>query len=93
MATGKKLLTYSGHSDQVNALAFSQTSKLMASASFDKSVKLWDVSTGKEIASMPWSTGAVEFSPDGKTLAVGTGPDRPFQLFDVQAVLKKYSVN
>jgi WD40 repeat protein len=39
-----------GHSCWVIAIAFSTDGKLIASASEDKSVKLWDTNTMKEIA-------------------------------------------
>jgi WD40 repeat protein len=40
------LQTLEGHSDAVNSVAFSHDSKLLASASYDKTVKVWDAATG-----------------------------------------------
>jgi WD40 repeat protein len=51
----------------------------------DNSVKLWNVATGKEQASLKGHTEmvlAVVFSPDGKTLATG-GEDHTIKLWDV----------
>ncbi|HEY1187220.1 MAG TPA: WD40 repeat domain-containing protein [Gemmata sp.] len=42
-----------GHRDQVFALALSKDGKLLASASSDRSVKLWDVATGKVVRDFP----------------------------------------
>jgi WD40 repeat protein len=47
----------------------------LASGSGDKTIKLWDVATGKELATlkthhMSW-VWCVAYSPDGKTLASG----------------------
>ena len=36
-------------------------------------VNLWDVSTGRTVTTLERSVGPVMFSPDGRTLASGTG--------------------
>jgi ribosome assembly protein 4 len=43
----KSLARMTGHQQLVNHLSFSPDGRLLASASFDKSVKLWDGKTGK----------------------------------------------
>src|SRR4051812_15807356 len=61
-----------GHKDTVFSTAYSPDGKTLASASGDKTIKLWDVATGKEQATLKGHTGSVgsvTFSPDGKTLA------------------------
>ena len=67
--------TLQGHTDAVVAVAFSPDSKTLASASYDGTLKLWDMTTGKERATLgeyKGCLGCVAFSPDGKTLASGT---------------------
>ena len=66
--------TLKGHTDAVVAVAFSPDSKTLASASYDGTLKLWDMTTGKERATLgeyKGCLGCVAFSPDGKTLASG----------------------
>ena len=59
--------------ERVTSIAFSPDSTKIASGA-GHDVKLWDVSTGKNIATFQGQKGAVEsiaFSPDGTKLAVG----------------------
>jgi WD40 repeat protein len=74
-----------GHTHAVYCVAFSSDSKTLASASGDKTVKLWDLATGKERATLQGHTESVmsvAFSPDGKTLA-SASYDKTVKLWDV----------
>lgn len=45
----KPVARMTGHMQLVNDVKFSPDSRLIASASFDKSIKLWDGKTGKSV--------------------------------------------
>jgi WD40 repeat protein/tRNA A-37 threonylcarbamoyl transferase component Bud32 len=73
-----------GHTGAVLAVAFSPDDKLLASGSADRSIKLWDTSSGKEVRTLTGHTDrvtSVAFSPDGKRLASGSA-DRTVKLWD-----------
>jgi WD40 repeat protein len=55
----------------VQTVAYSPDGKTLASGSWDDTIRVWDVATGKEKASFKGETNgfSVAFSPDGKTLA------------------------
>ena len=61
-----------GHYGSIRAVAFSPDGKLAATGSADKTIKLWEVNTGREIRSYLGSAGTVHqlaFGPGGKQLA------------------------
>ena len=77
------IATLEGHTEGVASVAFSPDGTLLASGSWNDTVKLWDVSTERQIATLPSKQPTlVAFSPDGKTLAVGTR-DNTVELWDV----------
>ncbi len=96
LATSQAGKTLTGHSHWVEGVAFSPDGTTLASASGVWSgpmghpvageAKLWSVSTGKELATFrdhKHRIHAVAFSPDGKTLACGSG-DYTVSLWNVK---------
>jgi WD40 repeat protein len=93
-ATGKVLRKLDGHrraddlppvNSQVTAVAYSPDGRLLASSSWDRTVKLWDPATGQERATLlghTHSVGAVAFAPDGRKLA-SAGWDHTLRLWEV----------
>jgi WD40 repeat protein len=74
-----------GHIDNVSSLCFSSDGKFLATGSLDKTAKLWDVVTGKEIRTFFGHTGpvtSVALSSDGKFLLTGS-KDSTAILWDV----------
>lgn len=63
---------FKGHTGLVSGLAFSPDGKVLATASFDDTVKLWDFPSGKELRTLTGHKGpvyAVAFRPGGEMLA------------------------
>lgn len=66
--------TLTGHSEEVNAVAFDPDGRLLVSGSSDHRVMGWDVRTGRPVGALARHTGkvsSVAFSPDGRYMASG----------------------
>ena len=86
VATSRELALLIGHTEGVNAIAFSPDGMAIASGSADRTIKLWDVATGETIATLEGHRGgvnAIAFSPDGRMLASGAW-DNTVRLWDIE---------
>jgi hypothetical protein len=67
--------TLTGHTDWVTSVSFSPDGRLLASGSWDNTIKLWRVSDGALVRTLTGHTdlvSSVVFSPDGRLLASGS---------------------
>ena len=79
-----------GHSTQIYRLAFSPDGKIVATASWDRTIKLWNAMDGKLIRTLNGKHDSfilgLSFSPDGKML-VSSGQDKTVRLWSVNGKL------
>jgi WD40 repeat protein/tRNA A-37 threonylcarbamoyl transferase component Bud32 len=86
-----ELQTLRGHAQPVNCVAYSPDGQWLVTASVDKTLKVWNAATGKEVRSISLrETGwCLAFNANGDRLAVGYwsgDPDKPVDvdLFDTK---------
>jgi WD40 repeat protein/serine/threonine protein kinase/Tfp pilus assembly protein PilF len=89
-SVSKPRLTFAGHGAATNrairSVQFSPDGKRVASAGWDKVVRVWDSDTGREILALPGHGDMImslAYSPDGKRLASG-GHDRMVKIWDAK---------
>ncbi len=78
IASGKLLRTMNGHRGQIRSVAFSPDGRTLLSASYDATIRHWDVATGKSMRRWKGGGGyfSAVFSPDGKTVAAASNDSR-----------------
>jgi WD40 repeat protein len=88
-AHDQSLRTFTGHTSLVNSVAFSRDGARALSGSYDETLKLWDVASGRELRTFSGHTGgvySVAFSPDGARTLSGSG-DSTLKLWDLSPYL------
>jgi len=78
---------FKGHGTDVYDVTFSPAGNLFATASFDKTVKIWSLETGKELATVRGHTGkvlSVAFNAEGSQL-LSAGNDNTLRLWNVSS--------
>jgi hypothetical protein len=83
------------HADIVHDLVFSPDGKTLATAGYDRLIKIWDVETGQELRTLrdhSDSIYALAFSPDGNFL-VSVSADRAVKVWEVASGRRLYTLS
>ncbi len=87
-------VSFRDHTDSVWSIDLSSDGKYAVTAASDKTFRLWDAKTGKEIRQFPgWvDVSGVEFSPDGKMIATSA---EDIRLYDTETgnELRRFAPN
>ena len=71
VATGIRVFSLEGHMKWITSLSASPRGPLLASASLDKTVRIWNTTSGECLHTYNVDTSSLAFFPDGKRLAIG----------------------
>ncbi len=83
-AVGRLGTTPLRHAGWVHSVAFAPDGKTLVSGSWDRTIRRWELATGKELGRLLGHTHVVEglaFTPDGKRVA-SAGHDQTIRLWD-----------
>lgn len=83
------------HAAAVISVAFSPDGRVALSGSLDKTMKLWDITTGREIRTFTGHADGVDsvaFSPDGRT-ALSASRDNTLKLWDIASGREVLSIH
>ena len=83
----EKMLTLGRHKMEVSSLALSSDGKKLCSGSWDETITVWDLDSGKEIHTLRGHTDrvmSIAVSSDGKRLVSGSW-DKTVKVWDLEA--------
>lgn len=92
LKSGREILRLVGHTEPVTAVTFAQNGKRVVTCSADRSIRIWNVESGVELAShwVPEVVDSLAVSHDGRTIVCGNreGTCRQFAITDDCAVTR-----
>ena len=83
---GPLIRTLAGHTDEVSAVSVTPDGRRAVSGSHDKTLKVWDLETGRELRTLEGHAGsvsAVSVTPDGRR-AVSGSHDKTLKVWDLE---------
>lgn len=93
LSTGREVAAFSGHSGRITSLDWSPDGQRVISGSVDSTARIWEVASRRSVAELTMQdpVRGVDYSPDGRWIAVGSGgvlaaQGDPLQLFDARTV-------
>lgn len=89
----KLLSVLAGHDDVVASVAFRPDGSKLASASYDRTIRIWDVASGKRERTLTMHSDfvtSVAYSPDGKRLLSGS-KDRSVRLVEADTGASQFT--
>jgi WD40 repeat protein len=89
----KPRLSFDQHTDEVETVAcnFNEADQRIASAGRDRTVRIWNAATGKDVLTLPDITAkvvCVAFSPDSRRLVTAEEP-RTIRVWDLQTMIDR----
>lgn len=90
-----ELILQTGHSEKIEAIAYSPDGQYIATGSSDRTIKIWEAATGRELRALKsGNTGikALAYSPDGRVLA-SSGNDGKLRLWETASGQERAVIN
>ena len=88
-ATGESVRSFPGHDIDVNDVAFSADGSMLATTGDDGALRVWDPTTGDQVAAFEFDDGGVvwgpSFSADGASVAASWLDQQVVRVFDVES--------